>query len=47
MSNSRERNARFWRTVLWDRADAWLPNVCEWVAAIALLGAALLILRLV
>lgn len=39
-------NRRFWRTILWDTADKYLPNMLEWIAAIAVLSAFLLMLRL-
>jgi hypothetical protein len=40
-------NERFWRSFFWDAADQLLPNVCEWIAAVCLLLAFLLILRVV
>ena len=40
-------NRRFWLTLLWDIADTFLPNICEWIAALAGVCALLLILRLV
>ena len=38
-------NKRFWKTILWDTADRWLASVLEWIAAVAILSAFLLVLR--
>ena len=39
-------NRRFWLTLLWDLAEDWLVNLIEWITALALLCALLLVLRL-
>lgn len=40
-------NRRFWQTLLWDSMDRWLVNVLDWIAAMAMICALLLILRIV
>jgi hypothetical protein len=40
-------NERFWRTLLWDVTDSHLENILAWIAAVCLLLAFLLILRVV
>jgi hypothetical protein len=36
---------RFWLTLLWDLSDTFLTNILDWIAALAILSAFLLVLR--